>query len=432
MTSRSSSGSSSSSSSSSSTSTGGNDGVAWVSEPLTQWLHDVGDTADVRTLKPLRLLLPCAGWDAPSQALRALRVPHQVVGAWDTSYSAAQVLKRLHTGATAQHLHLGKSGDVLDVQMRNLPDAECLVSGPPCPPFSKMGRGKAWEDPRATVMLRIIKWIHYLSQKSLVCFVLENVEGILTKRGGGKSPCQRIVSRLQHGLKGKWHIEVLRCNSLCTGQSRPRVYIVGFKHTKSQMLCKSAVHDTMPLLRQASAASIILPCLPNTDLTRLTAKQQHNVRHYIRIVRELPSKKPFAFCPIDRDPDKPFGSQIRIDGFCPCLRASSGSERFFIVALGQRRPAVRRLLHAAEACLLQGMSPSIVPPGMSRRAVFKGCGNAMTVPVIGVVLLTLIRCALPYLTSSSRSSSSSTSSGYSDSTSSDGSESHSGGSSSDS
>ena len=379
---------------------------AWMAEPPAQWLRDVGDVSEVRAVRPLRVLLPCAGWDAPSQALRALRVPHQVVGAWDTSHSAAQILKRLHIGAAARHLHLGKSGDVLGVQLRDLPDAECLISGPPCPPFSRIGCGSAWKDPRAKVMLRITKWIRYLSKKSLVCFALENVKGMLMKRGGGESPCDRIVSLLRNGIKGRWSVEVLRCNSLCTGQSRPRVYIVGFRLSESQAMREHAVQDALPILRQTSAASIIISGLPNTDLTKLSNKQRRNARRYIRLARELPPKTPFAFCPIDRDPDKPFGSEIRADGFCPCLRASSGSERFFIVSLGQRRPVVRRLLHAAEACLLQGMSPSIVPADMSRRAVFHGCGNAMTVPVIGVVLIALLRCARPSLGGSSDSSSS--------------------------
>jgi hypothetical protein len=76
--------------------------------------------------------------------------------------------------------------------------------------------------------------------------------------------------------------------------------------------------------------------------------------------------------------------------------------------LGKKHPEVSRLLHPAEACLLQGMHPRIVPPGMTRAQIFRGCGNAMTVPVVGAVLVAVLREALPamQLADSGQSSSS--------------------------
>ena len=47
---------------------------------------------------------------------------------------------------------------------------------------------------------------------------------------------------------------------------------------------------------------------------------------------------------------------------------------------------VRRLLTPAEGAVLQGMRPELLPKGLSRRLLFKGLGNAMTVPVVGQVL----------------------------------------------
>ena len=74
-----------------------------------------------------------------------------------------------------------------------------------------------------------------------------------------------------------------------------------------------------------------------------------------------------------------------------------------------------RLLHESEACVLQGMSPDIVPPGLSRKQVFHGLGNAMTVPVVGAVLIALLRRASEVSASMSAARDGSESPSYGDS-----------------
>ncbi len=110
----------------------------------------------------------------------------------------------------------------------------------------------------------------------------------------------------------------------------------------------------------------------------------------------------FAVFHLDRDPERKF-AQIRTDGLVPCLRAGGSCGTTCVVSLGERPAKIRRLLHSVEACRLQGMSPSVVPAGFSRRRVFRGMGNAMTVPVVGAVLSAVLRRALPQLGGEGRS-----------------------------
>ena len=86
---------------------------------------------------------------------------------------------------------------------------------------------------------------------------------------------------------------------------------------------------------------------------------------------------------IDRNPDKKWGVKVAKHGRSMCLRA--GHDRIFLMSLGGPR-RVRRLLTPAEGAVLQGMRPELLPKGLSRRLLFKGLGNAMTVPVVGQVL----------------------------------------------
>ena len=68
----------------------------------------------LRHLPVLKLLLLCAGWDAPCQALLSAGVKHIVVGAFDTSLSAGEVLRRVHPDSK-KNIHSGKAGDVTKV-----------------------------------------------------------------------------------------------------------------------------------------------------------------------------------------------------------------------------------------------------------------------------------------------------------------------------
>ena len=394
------------------------------SKSVSKWVDHISGVSPLQRLRRLRILLPCAGWDAPTQALHALGIQHEMVGAWDVSRSAGSVLKRLHTGVPKKCLHLGSDGDICSVRLQDLPDAECLISGPPCPPFSTIGVNRGWQDPRSKVFHCVVRWILHLAKQSLVCFVLENVKGMMhkqrgkTTKRGGQSPAEEVMTRLRKQLTG-WHIELLVCNSRCTAQSRERIYIVGYRLTEGAHAHTHVVSDALQALPPSSIGSILQSALPNTELSSLSVSQRSNLNKYKHLLRaklrDPEMQGQFAVFHVDRDPDKAFGSQVRVDGLVPCLRASH--DRVFIMSLGKRRPNVQRLVHPSEACRLQGMSPSIVCRGMSRRAIFRGCGNAMTVPVVGTVLVATLQKSLPALDKmllESRSDSSSSSSECSD------------------
>lgn len=86
---------------------------------------DLGFTAELPTI---RLLLPCAGWDAPCQALSAAGVSYTLAGAYEVSPSAGRVLKRLHKGQT-HFLHLGSDeGDVTKVVCRTKTPTPMLLT----------------------------------------------------------------------------------------------------------------------------------------------------------------------------------------------------------------------------------------------------------------------------------------------------------------
>ena len=59
--------------------------------------------------------------------------------------------------------------------------------------------------------------------------------------------------------------------------------------------------------------------------------------------------------------------------------------------MGPKDAVIMRPLWPAERCLLQGIDPASIPGARSETAMLKGTGNAMTVPVIGGVLVGVLR-----------------------------------------
>ena len=88
----------------------------------------------------VRLGLPCIGLDNASRALRDLQVPGEVLWGFDVDDRLWGPLVDLHTRRGMKNIRLGKAGNVLRVDEANLPKVDLVVSGPPCPPWARMGK----------------------------------------------------------------------------------------------------------------------------------------------------------------------------------------------------------------------------------------------------------------------------------------------------
>ena len=124
------------------------------------------------------------------------------------------------------------SGDVSNVPLEDLDlTTEVVFTGPPCPPFSTIGKTLGQLDRRCHVFIVIMNWIiHLATHGNLMFFVIENVVGIL-KRQRGESPFAAwVVAELRAGLPQGWTVAVQRAKAMNAHlpQHRERVFITGY------------------------------------------------------------------------------------------------------------------------------------------------------------------------------------------------------------
>ena len=134
-------------------------GYQWVDTsgfPTPPWLHLVGLLPQV-TSRKVKLALPCIGLDALGWGLHeAGWESYGVNYAYDIDMRLAPALRQLY-GEQVSTFHLGPDGDLLKADVRSWSRVDFVVTGPPCPPFSKIGQRLAdpGMDPREGVFKKV-------------------------------------------------------------------------------------------------------------------------------------------------------------------------------------------------------------------------------------------------------------------------------------
>lgn len=156
----------------------------------------------------------CSGIEAPIQALKQLKIPHNHLFSSDINKYARQSIKANY------------DPEILFEDMtkdRELPKLDVYVCGFPCQPFSIAGQRLASSDPRGNIFLHCVKTI---KQTDPSLFILENVKGILTAEGGNYMKTIKLeLEKLDYNVL-YW---VLNTKDYGIPQNRERLYIIGTK-----------------------------------------------------------------------------------------------------------------------------------------------------------------------------------------------------------
>lgn len=130
-------------------------------------------------------------------------------------------------------------GDITQIDEKEIPNFDFLLAGFPCQAFSFAGKRLGFSDTRGTLFFDVER---ILKEKQPKGFLLENVEGLVTHdRVDRKEPVGRTLSTILErlddlGYQTDW--KVLNSRNFGVPQERKRIYIVGTKKEKPNLVFK--------------------------------------------------------------------------------------------------------------------------------------------------------------------------------------------------
>ncbi|WP_278398536.1 DNA cytosine methyltransferase [Stutzerimonas kunmingensis] len=274
-----------------------------------------------------------------------------------------------------------------------------VIGGPPCQPFSGIGRG-VLDDPRRNLLGHFFRIVKAVRPRF---FMMENVPGLMF-------PNHRPLLDAELSSLGKtWHVigpVILDASDFGAPTKRKRVFVFGFDRKKmavptlekliESQRARTCVRDAIYDL----AASVQL----SDDLWRYG--DEICTSHYARRLRsdrgvfcghQRTVHKPetiLRYATIPQGAVDPVGKHKRLawDGLCPTLRAGTGSDRGSYQAVRPLHPEENRVITPREAARLQGFPDGFIFHNTVWHS-FRMIGNSVS-PVIAEALLANI---MPYL-----------------------------------
>lgn len=377
----------------------------WIADPVWQQ-HKAALESWPAGLTVLEL---CAGAGTACVALELLLGPArwQTAGVYDRDPDLAPVHAVLHPPAASRgRVHSGPSGDVMAVNMASLPDANVIVAGPPCPPYSSIGKRAGLADDRARPFVRCIDIICHMASRTarqpLIFFLLENVVGVTFRpKGAAGSPLDSLQELLRDRLGQGWVLQRILVNANDYGlpQSRQRVYLVG-RRTQCYPRGMPAVAQPFDSRLRARMLLQVADNIPRGDYTDRQVQNIKGWKAFYSASMGAPGRRgQVAFVDVSRDcsPRTVWGSGARREDMCECLTASGPAIHVFALGEGRGELSLDRPLRAAERAALQGFPVEFARVPLGEAAARRVFGNAMAVPVIGSLLAQELRALLRQL-----------------------------------
>ncbi|MAC34643.1 MAG: DNA (cytosine-5-)-methyltransferase [Haliea sp.] len=258
-----------------------------------------------------------------------------------------------------------------------------VIGGPPCQGFSRMGR-RDLEDPRNSLIEHFFRHVAHLDPKF---FVMENVEGLLDE-----GRIDVLLTALRHVSKRYKILDpiIVKASDYGAPTIRTRVILVGYNPNEIEEL---SITDFLPrdeikrvTVRDAISdlpMPIISKAKSQYSWSKYPSIKTHGLSEYAQIARRLPPegmgnveaiRKLTQRCSsgheatvhstvvaerygaLEQGQTEKVSKSVRLkwDGFCPTLRAGTGSEKGSHQAVRPIHPEEPRVITVREAARLQG------------------------------------------------------------------------------
>lgn len=249
------------------------------------------------------------------------------------------------------------TGDITQVNVREVPNHDVLFAGFPCQAFSIIGDRKGFDDTRGTLFFDIARILATIKPRG---FVLENVKQLVTH---DKGKTLSIILETLHDLG--YHTEYRILNALDFGlpHKRERIFIVGFLEP---------LHFNWPIGN--------VPMKPLKGVLEPTVDEFYYASEQIRENRRNSREGKKAFTePTIWHENK--GGNIGVHPFSCALRA--GASYNYLLVNGERRLTEREMLR------LQGF-PETFKINVGYGAMRKLAGNSVAIPVVAALVAKVV------------------------------------------
>lgn len=154
------------------------------------------------------------------------------------SYSCRSIRANRNWNVIEEDINLVSSKDILDVGSLSVGEADVVIGGPPCQPFSKSGywvKGDSLrlDDPRADTLTAYLRVVRDTLPKT---FLLENVTGFsFKKKDEGLQYILNGVNQINEETGSNYKVtwRVINCADYGVPQIRERVFLVGSREGRS-------------------------------------------------------------------------------------------------------------------------------------------------------------------------------------------------------
>jgi len=250
---------------------------------------------------------------------------------------------------------------------------DLLVGGPPCQPFSIVGKRLGLADPRAQLIQEYLRLICQINPRAVI---FENVPSLISAHDG--AVIDDIEAQLTSmGYRVKYGI--LNAADYGVPQNRKRLILVAVRGRSRFPFPPGPTHAAIPDLFHAPYVTCrdALSDLPDVEEPAAAAipnhvRTQHTPRMTEAFARLAPGK---------RDPGS-YHDRLHPDRPGYTLRAGSGN-------FSPLRPVhylYNRVISVRESARLQGFSDSFIwPDSISRLQQYRQVGNAVPPPLARVV-----------------------------------------------
>jgi DNA (cytosine-5)-methyltransferase 1 len=114
-------------------------------------------------------------------------------------------------------------GDITQIPIEEIPDADIIVGGPPCQDYSVAGKGEGEKGERGKLVWR---YLDIIDAKQPKAFLFENVKGLITKRH--RPTFDALLQKFDEiGYNVSW--KLVNAWDYGVAQKRERVFIVGIR-----------------------------------------------------------------------------------------------------------------------------------------------------------------------------------------------------------